>query len=503
MAYENSTIDRAINDKVSGEVLDTGDAIKTVFTIDIGSGNKLELIKTVFDYTIGSITYQATVDSSGTVTGTNISSGSIDELGDGTITFSTALDNSTDLTCDYQEKGLLRKILEFVLGDTTTQNVGTGTGSSQTVSGTLATTGLSAGQNMLTFFEGGLLQRVFDDGAGNFDHISITASSFTPSTGVYSVTLTADNTTAIEINTVKGKNSGEEGRDWLVVYEDRTQDNSASPNNAFSTGDSREAREIVLRNTGSSGTSPVYIGMREFYDSGGANFGFNAIIYRTFSFNDNNWNKDRNESGWNSYNSSQERYSELAAHMMIDNSMEYWLMSNKNRVMFCGRSNSNYMFCYLGRGVPFSSNDAYPQPLFAGVSGGVTDNATTIGNSANCWKESAVGSSDRVIFALSESNNFISNAASLECFPDRSTGSSNPSGISTLRNPDSGVVLKDQVFAVNTTSLEFLFNLEGIFALSTTAVSAEDTLTCSGDTYIVFPNINRSTYRDFAAVLAE
>ena len=89
-------------DSQSGEVLATGDGSQTHFTgtIDYQPVNPLNSF--TIHYTIGGTTYDATADSDGNITGTHITSGTINQEGQYDITFDTPLDNGTDLTADYQ-----------------------------------------------------------------------------------------------------------------------------------------------------------------------------------------------------------------------------------------------------------------------------------------------------------------------------------------------------------------------------------------------------------------
>jgi hypothetical protein len=58
-----------------------------------------------FTYIIGGTTYNAVDDGAGVITGTHITTGSVDYLsGDINITFDTAIDNGADVVCDYIKK---------------------------------------------------------------------------------------------------------------------------------------------------------------------------------------------------------------------------------------------------------------------------------------------------------------------------------------------------------------------------------------------------------------
>ncbi|QWR76065.1 hypothetical protein [Candidatus Magnetomonas plexicatena] len=91
------------NNSYTGEVLGAGTGSQTTFTGTV-THTPVKQSTVVVKYTIGSVNYQATTSSSGTITGTSISSGTISNAGVFSITFSTAPDNSTNVTADYTEQ---------------------------------------------------------------------------------------------------------------------------------------------------------------------------------------------------------------------------------------------------------------------------------------------------------------------------------------------------------------------------------------------------------------
>jgi len=85
----------------SGEVLFTGDGTTVDFSgkVDLPPVNPLNSF--TLHYTIGGTTYNATADENGNITGTHITSGTINQDGNYEIHFDTAPDNGTDGTADY------------------------------------------------------------------------------------------------------------------------------------------------------------------------------------------------------------------------------------------------------------------------------------------------------------------------------------------------------------------------------------------------------------------
>ena len=88
---------------ITGETLGSGDGSTTSFSGTLASPPVRPGTLKVY-YTIGGTDYTATDDGNGNITGTDISSGSIDyDTGSWSITFSTAPDNSTNITADYTQ----------------------------------------------------------------------------------------------------------------------------------------------------------------------------------------------------------------------------------------------------------------------------------------------------------------------------------------------------------------------------------------------------------------
>jgi len=84
-----------------GEVLFTGDGTTKDFSgkVDLPPVNPLNSF--TLHYTIGGTTYTATADENGNITGTHITSGTINQDGTYEIHFDTPPDNGTDGTADY------------------------------------------------------------------------------------------------------------------------------------------------------------------------------------------------------------------------------------------------------------------------------------------------------------------------------------------------------------------------------------------------------------------
>ncbi len=85
----------------SGEVLFTGDGTTVDFSGKVNLPPVNPLNSFTLHYTIGGVSYDATADSDGNITGEHITSGTINQDGNYEIHFDTAPDNTTNVTADY------------------------------------------------------------------------------------------------------------------------------------------------------------------------------------------------------------------------------------------------------------------------------------------------------------------------------------------------------------------------------------------------------------------
>jgi len=100
----NTDFPKTANNQYTGENIGTGDGSQTSFS-DTLEHPPVKKNSVTVHYTIGGTDYEGQDDGNGNITGTHISSGSIDyETGDISLTFDTAPDNGTAITCDYTER---------------------------------------------------------------------------------------------------------------------------------------------------------------------------------------------------------------------------------------------------------------------------------------------------------------------------------------------------------------------------------------------------------------
>lgn len=119
MASTSGTVSGPFNVDYLAELIDTGDGAETSFSGTL-SNVPVIISECTLNYTISATEYNIDSDSSGNFTGTGISSASVAENGTVTLSFSTAPDDTTEITLDYRAKGLLQVVLDFVTDDSMT-----------------------------------------------------------------------------------------------------------------------------------------------------------------------------------------------------------------------------------------------------------------------------------------------------------------------------------------------------------------------------------------------
>lgn len=152
-----------------GEAYGTGDGTTTTFAHTMAN---IPVLPGSVTITAGTVV--ATDDGDGNLTGSGVSSGSIDyTTGAATITYSTAPADGTPITADYSQ-----------LTQVTGESYGTGDGTTTTFSHTIASTPVLLGS--VTITAGSVVAT--DDGLGNLVGTDVTSGSIDYDTGASSIT---------------------------------------------------------------------------------------------------------------------------------------------------------------------------------------------------------------------------------------------------------------------------------------------------------------------------
>jgi hypothetical protein len=375
--------------------------------------------------------------------------------------------------------------------------LGTGDGVQTIFGTTLAGAKISKGQLWLLFQIGGTLYEVWDNGQGEFEHDLISASSIDYVTKVISVTFSPAIDNGAEVKTIHSESN--DGEDWIALLEPRTVQDF----NHNTEPDADNQKEVVIKNSGASNKERIIIGLREYQDTGQSVYGISLSLFQRWNHSDHIlgyfYNTTANPFVTTYSTSVNESNSQNPRFIISDQTMQYWIFSNKSRiVVFVKNAGTIYTCMYVGEGRRISSQLKYARPQI--VCGNATNNST---NFNSTFLYSIFNPSTNTGLFLDWDGNYRQTGSSL---------SSGQYGFGYMSWVDSGDLKKttttpgkvqtDNVTLVReigfSTEAEVLFALDGVFICPSVGLSSEDTL--DGGNYIVFQDVFRVDYKSYGCV---
>lgn len=487
-------------DHTTDEVLDTGDGIQTLFT-----GRSLHFpIKfgTVqIEFTIGATTYQVT-ESGGVFTHAQITAATIDEDGNYSFQFASALDDTTELKIlQYSTKGFLTKLLELVSVAPTKEVVGTGTGAQLIFNFTITGAGaIEPGNVRLRWIQNGVEFDLWDNASGQWEHPNIASSSINYSTRVCTITFDTGNAPASSTNIdVWSIPAGEE---WVQVLEART----VTTNTGSTEPDADGQQEVILKNCGVSGREEIIIGLREYSYIASDIFGLELALGRRWTYQDDIDSYFWDNSGNRvfpyaiSYNITYNAQKSSVKFVYSNDVMKYWVNVTKSRIIIVSRNTGTiFTSCYVGEGIRYSSQSKYSKPQV--VAGNTISfypfTSTAIYGLArpavNCW------------LFFDENNEYRWLTTSINTYGYFTTMNAWTNTALLKRTLLNKVfVQRMQLFYFGETTgtywqkQKILFSLDGVFICPDNDIDSEHTL--NTDEYIAFQDVYRTTYQDYFCI---
>ena len=149
------------------------------------------------------------------------------------------------------------------------------------------------------------------------------------------------------------------GLDWILEQDSNTKDNTGltEPFSAL-------CRQVVLSNTGISGTESIVVGIREWQLTTSAVYGWDLNCYPAW-VDGQLWNGNSTWHGQTTYDATYNHFSTYPNIPLMNASMTYWFFSNAQRIIVVVRTSTNYQCCYLGYGDRLGSPTEYPCPVMA------------------------------------------------------------------------------------------------------------------------------------------
>lgn len=453
----------------------------------------------VIKYTVGSTAYTASCTSGGVISGTHIASGSCTEEGYISLTFSTAPDNATPVYADsYTAKGILQCVLDFVCGEKSSENLGTGDGSTVVFSTTLSNTPIAYGQCRIRYKIAGVVYDVWDNGEGYFEGTKIVKadSTINNSTGEVSIKFSEaiDNAYVMIVDYCV---SSIDGRDWMILHETTTK--TALNAEAFS---GQLLKQLILKNSGVSYKDMFVVGLREWQYVSNQSWAWNLNLYNKWDLvyeTNGTWNCNSTWAGGNSYDTIYNNYTQKPSIYFKDDLMKYWVISNKRRIIvICRVTNTVYTSCYLGGIKRISNSQQYPVPGFA--IGTWYGNVNFSSTSLKSIFTVSVGNSQFKSFGVSPNGDWLSASAGSN-LDDGQTFTNT----GTLKANSDGSVSLFPCFLMDLTyNPDILIGqLDGVYNCLCDSLSVEDIIQEDSVDHLVVQDVYRTSYSDYFAVALE
>jgi hypothetical protein len=391
---------------------------------------------------------------------------------------------------------VLQALIDFCCGNKYNESIGAAP--LQTLNFTLSNTPVAKGQARANLKQDVDEFSVWDNGEGEFIHPDITSSTLNYLTGVGQIVLAAALPTGFtaDCDYVVGKNGGEEGRDWMLLQDRDTTDNLGA--NPYSPG---EARECWMKNSGVTYKEPIYIGFREFFYVPSTLYNWNINIDHQLGIppdDDAEWNFNKTETGRSGYSTLQENWTLLPSIGLRDDSMYYWIFSNKNRIMGAVRvTGTVYETFYAGFGFRFSSPVNYNYPLLAiGSLYGNLNYANT--STAHVY---IIDGDNYQLMLWNPQNDVYTNMAFQKMYPKESGFTAT----GTYVKGSNGKILLWPIFLTGYTGSvwQLLMELDGVYFGMDNIFQSEDKVQIAAQDYLVIQNIFRTNYHDYLLMKME
>jgi len=424
-------------------------------------------------YVIGATPYTATLQDDDTFAGTSVASGSLDRAtGVGSITFSTAPDDETDIDATYWAGKTQHE-----------QTIGTGDDIETVFSTMLVNLPVAVGQCRVRYKIALMDYEVWLNGDDEFVGASIASGTLNRATGALAITFDDPITDTYEIKALYS--SGEEGQDWLILMQQMTRTNVGAEAYAGTL-----LQEVVIRNSGVNGDDSVIVGVREWYATSSSAWSWNLNGYMKMEVSDTLWGWNLAIAGRSTYASG--CFSDVPSMYFKDADPNFYkFSSNKRRITGVVRTAATLdMPFYLGFMKRIAKPNEYKFPLlvvgnYAGV---VAYNSTSL----------AIFYS---IIGINSNSAYISSANIGKPYfraTDVAAFKVNPGAMTLPMYP--------LYFFDNTQSSpnkDIIGELDGLMLVPVSGLISGDIVEESGKEYYIFQNVYRTTYYNYYAMLKE
>lgn len=257
-------------------------------------------------------------------------------------------------------------------------------------------------------------------------------------------------------------------------------------------------QEVILSNV-PTGTEKVIVGIREYLHVGSDTYNWNLNGYLSYT-SGALWNSNYGDHNRNVYDSTYNNYTEHPSITLDNNTdIEYWIYADNRRIILVARTDVNFHSMYLGFGNRFADPTDYPYPLI--IAGTTNGNVSHTQQTYAKFIASAVLSvAPYKMWVVSPANIYKFNVSTtIHFLPLDGWGS--PSDV--LRNSTTDNPVMNPIYVVNVVDNESYMSLDNVYHVASADLNIGDIITVGGDTYEVFPDINRIAYNSWMAIKQE
>jgi len=387
--------------------------------------------------------------------------------------------------------GLMRTILNYIGGTSVTgEIIGAGTGSQTVFAGSLVNSPVSAGQCFFRYTVGAVEYTASTDGAGVVTGTHLLLGSVTYASGAYSLTFSTapDGST----NVLSDHVYGVAGQDWKIELDQRTR--NAAGSEIWPSG---APKEVIISNTGLSGDEKVIVGIREFEYVAQAAYGWNLNSY-LFWETGTAWNASQAQHQRTAYNSDWNTYNEHPTFPVVDDTIAYWIYSNKQRIIIVAKVSSRYESLYLGYGRRFGAPSEYPFSLCA--IGSIFGERIAASNDdqhafiAGPYRQTGQDNYGAFIVSPGNAYKFPGDIYFLPYHDHFDAAGGAPDKTSDTKIP------LFPCYLMNEPEGEVYMDLDGVYLIANQNMQSEDVVQIGGTDYRVFQDVFRAQYYNYMAI---
>jgi hypothetical protein len=253
--------------------------------------------------------------------------------------------------------------------------------------------------------------------------------------------------------------------------------------------------ELILRGPGLSGTEEIRAGLKGYFDTGNDYYNWEACGMHGFLAG--------------SAFDAQPGTSRGVFLPLWNGAIPYWFVGNGDRLIVVAKVSTVYQLLHLGRILPYGQPTHYPAPILIAAGTGVqaTRWSATADPHSNLTRPRGSSSTSCGVFNHVDNtwaDLTVESNSVAKVFPWPWHWHSNYAQTESMTyidtNPDGSYTLEPARLIQESPSVNLLGEISGLAFVTGQGNAAENTITVGADTWLVVPNIYRSTRDAYCAV---